>query len=174
MKQILLILSLLMAVPSFAQKKGELIVSEIKGSMQMQQGKTRSDMKVGQRFEGNKIILLEENSMAIVLEPKEDKRYMLKGPWTGSVRNYIQRYENSCVKVIGKKYMIYLLSQALSGNHEAKGREENSHATVFRKGDILDDSITISLRSMDSLYRTIDSLSVIRKDSVQVDSIKKK
>lgn len=169
MKRLLFLLSLILTIQTFAQNRGELVISEIKGgTMQLQDGKERKELKVGNRIEGTSIILLDEKTTVVILEPQLLMRYTLKGAYTGSVRNYIQRNEKSSIWPIGKKYMNYLLSQALKGHHESKESEETSHATVFRKTDLLDDSVTISVQGMDSLYHTIDSLSAVTADTLKI------
>ena len=150
-----------------AQSSRDLLISEIKGSVQRQVGKEKVEMKKGEHILGQDILIVGEGTTMILLEPRYCNRYTVKGPYTGTIRNYIQRNEQSCMKNVTRKYMNYLISQALRG-HKHSNMPEDDHATVFRKGDTMFDSITVSMKSIDSLYHTIDSLSVFMPDSTVI------
>lgn len=179
MKKLISLILLFVAIQGFAQTRGEFVVADIRGTLHRQMGKTRELIEKGMYLEGTDILVLGENTTVVLLEPKNGIRYTLKGPYAGSSRNYIQRYAMSGKK-ISDTYMNFLLSQAFDKRKSTKGSNENSQATVFREGNsIFEDSVTMSIKSVDSLYRTIDSLIVkpdtltAIPDSLNPQSIKK-
>lgn len=174
MKRILFFCFLIVPLIVSAQNSRDLLISEIKGSVQRQSGKEKVEMKRGEHILAQDILIIGESTTMILLEPRYCNRYTIKGPYTGTLHNYIQRNEQSCMKNVTRKYMNYLISQALRG-HKRYNDPEDDHATVFRKGDSMFDSITVSMKSIDSLYHTIDSLSVLPLDTIvpsPIDSIK--
>jgi len=165
---LLLLLSFLIVVPLYGQQKklttseeqSALVVSSISGGLcYIQKGKKRTPLTLGVSLCGNDILVLETGSTMIAVEPKAVLRYTFKGAYTGSVRNYIKKNEQNCVKSISLKYVDYLLSQAFKGRKNKSGEHEDDEATVFRKAGLENDSIILSLKTIDSLYHTIDSLS---------------
>lgn len=169
MKNILvIILTFLIVAPLYGQQKktttpeeqSALVVSSISGGLcYIQRGKKRMPLTPGVFLSGNDIVVLETGSTMIGVEPKAVLRYTFKGAYTGSVRNYIKKNEQNCVKSISLKYVDFLLSQAFKGEKTKSGDHEDDEATVFRKAGLENDSIILSLKTVDSLYHTIDSLS---------------
>ena len=175
MKKLLSFILLLSPLTMYPQVSRDLLISEIRGGNVMRQvGRERVEMTPSLHVMSQDILIISDGTIMILLEPKECKRYTVKGPYTGTMHNYIQHNEESCVKTVTAKYMNYLISQTLRTHKKGNGRNEDDHATVFREGDGILDSITVSVKSIDSLYHTIDSLSVVKPDSVvvvPVDSI---
>ena len=175
MKKLLSFIFLLFPLAMYPQVSRDLLISEIRGGNVMRQvGRERVEMTPSLHVMSQDILIISDGTIMILLEPKECKRYTVKGPYTGTMHNYIQHNEESCVKIVTAKYMNYLISQTLRTHKKGNGRNEDDHATVFREGDGILDSITVSVKSIDSLYHTIDSLSVVKPDSVvvvPVDSI---
>lgn len=165
--QLLLLLSF--SLMSFAQNKPteKYVISSISDNgAYIQQGKKRIAITQGSTLSGRDIIALKPGMTMIAILPSANLRYTIKGAYTGAFMNYIKQNKESCVKTITSKYMNYLLKQAFHGRKDDSGALEDNEATVFRKSGLDNDSVTMSLKSVDSLYTTIDSLSVIRTDSI--------
>ena len=167
MKKLLFLISLInlsfiqpFANTACAQSSSTFVVSEVTGSVHKQNGKQKQQLYPTLTIAGKDMLILGSGATLILLSPKDNIRYTLKGTYTGTLTNYVKRNQQNCAKSITSKYMNYLLARTFR-NKENLGQLEDDHATVFREGDdILDeDSITISVKSMDSLYHTIDSLS---------------
>lgn len=170
MKNILHLLILLsFSMMSLAQNKPteKLIVSSISDTgAYIQKGKKRIVITQGSTLSSNDIIALKPGMTMIAVIPSANLRYTFKGAYTGVIMNYIKQNEKSCVKTITTKYMSYLLQQAFRGRKDDSGALEDNEATVFRKVGLDGDSVTMSLKSVDSLYTAIDSLSVLPADTI--------
>ena len=166
----LFIAALMLPTPLSAQKIGELVVSSHSGGRcLLQKGRKRTSIERGTKLSERDIIILDADAILVLVEPRADKRYSFKGAYTGDIRSYVRKNQLICVKTITKKYMNYLLSQAFGGSASTSGQYEDSEATVFRHTDLEGDSVTMSLRTVDSLYQTIDSLSATPSDSVSTE-----
>lgn len=154
----------------FAQDNKEFyVVSEITGgSVVKLAGKDKIEIKEGDQFSSSDKVLINEGTTMILLEPTPRIRCTVKGYYTGTIPNYKQRNQNTCVKTVTAKYMNYLLSQVGSKNN-AK-RDESTGVTVYRgsrrKKASKDESIMMPVKSIDTLYHIIDSLSPSTPDTV--------
>lgn len=159
-----------LSLPFYGQQKQAetLVVSSISDAGgYLQKGKKRVDLKPGTTLSSSDIIALKPGATMVAVTPSAGLRYTFKGAYTGVIKNYIKQNEKSCVKVVTSKYMNYLLEQAFRGRRDESGAQEDNEATVFRKVGLDSDSVTMSLKSIDSLYTTIDSLSVLPTDSIR-------
>lgn len=162
------ILIFLLSMPIYGQQKrdinkeenSKLVTSSIAGGQCfLQHGKRRLPVRPGTPLSHKDIVVLNAGTTLIAVEPKAVLRYTFKGPYIGTIRNYIQQTNNTCIKSITLKYVDYLLAQAFKGRKHNSRNIEDDDATVFRKVGIENDSVIISLKTMDSLYNVIDSLS---------------
>ena len=145
---------------SLQEDQSTLVVSSISGGeCFLQKGKKRLPVTSGTSLSSNDIIVMEAGSTMIAVEPAAVLRYTFKGAYTGTIRNYVKQNEQNCVKSISLKYVDYLLAQAFKKVKSNPANQEDNEATVFRKVGIENDSMTLSLKTIDSLYHTIDSLS---------------
>ena len=169
-----LFLLLFVSVSFFAQTVETLLVSEVTGSVQFQLGKERKVVVPQQKLNERDILIMGESSMLILLNPGQNKRYTVKGPYTGALHNYIQRNGQSCVKDITSQYMKYLVTQLFKKQKKGKGSSEDGTTFTLREGEGMIDSITLSVKTIDSLYHAIDSLSVVKSDTVKSKAEKTK
>jgi len=169
MKLILVsLLSLFLLMPLHGQQKqsspseeqSTLVVSSISGGQCfLQKGKKRIPITPGAFLYNNDIVVMDAGATMIAVEPTAVLRYTFKGAYTGAIRNYVKKNEQSCVKSISLKYVDYLLAQASRGSKSDSGNKEDNEVTVFRKTGIENDSVVLPLKTVDSLYQAIDSLS---------------
>lgn len=167
-KIIPLLLSLFMIMPLYGQSKKDskqedqatLVVSSVNGGQcYLQKGKKRIPVSPGTSLSNNDILVMEAGAIMVAVEPIAVLRYTFKGAFTGVIRNYVKQNEKNCIKSISLKYVDYLLAQAFKGKKSNSGAIEDNEVTVFRRVGIENDSVVLSLKTIDSLYHTIDSLS---------------
>ena len=165
---ILLAFFLLMPADTFSQRKSEpLVVTSLSGgTCYRPKGKSKIEIRVGSKLTEKDIIIIESGVTMIAVAPAQKLRYTFKGVYTGMIENYIKQNETSCVKSITAKYVNYLLAQAFHRGKDDSGAKEDNEVTVFRKVGLENDSVTLSLSAVDSLYNTIDSLSAAPVDSI--------
>ena len=170
MKHTLFLFLLMLACNLYAQDgKENYIISEINGGSVLKlDGKNKIEVKEGDRISGLDKLLISEGATMILLEPKPCNRCTVKGSYTGTIPNYKQRNQNSCVMTITEKYMNYLLSQI--GHKKHASGDNSTTATVYRgshrKKATSDDSILMPVKSIDTLYHIIDSLSPTVPDTI--------
>lgn len=126
-------------------------------------GKDKIEIKEGDNFTSLDKLLISEGTTMVLLE-LPNFRCTVKGYYTGTIPNYKQRNQNTCVMTITSKYMNYLLKQLETGSKNAK-RDLSTSVTVYR-GSRRKKSITMPAESIDTLYHIIDSLSPSHPDTV--------
>ncbi|MBQ7572483.1 MAG: hypothetical protein IJT19_09645 [Bacteroidaceae bacterium] len=162
-KYLSILLLLLLPVASSAQNSRDLLVSDISGgSVMRQMGRERVEVKKGQHILNQDVLIIGDGVTMKLLEVKACKYYTVKGAFSGTIRNYIQRNQETCIKNITSKYMNFLVHQVFQAqNDREKGQYEDAHATVFREGDSMLDSIAAPVSPA-------DSIPVIHTDSIPV------
>ena len=138
MKKILFFILLLTSISVSGQKKSSLVVSEVMGNVRYHNENGREVLKSGKTLCLDDVITVPSNSTVVLLEPKGEKMYTIKGIYSGTLENYINHHKES-VTAVTKQYIIYLIAQILSNKRNKVEKSEDSEATVFRDLDDTDE-----------------------------------
>lgn len=168
-KYLSILLLLLLSVAAHAQNSRDLLVSDISGgSVMRQMGRERVEVKKGQHILNQDVLIISDGVTMKLLEVKACKYYTVKGAFSGTIRNYIQRNQKSCIRSVTTKYMNFLVHQVFQAQDDkGKGQYEDAHATVFREGDSMLDSIADPVSPAESIpVIPTDSIPAAPCDSV--------